>query len=491
MGSVGTCSMAMRIRKVTAPRGGGFKSGSPKPAYDPLASPPTSMLKYRGPTHYSNWFILGMAQAGAYPGSMDDRIHRNQLSLILKSGVTTFICTQAEYDPNATEAEWRRCQKLRPYFQDAIDIIRSSKQSRSRANMFKQNPEDLQFVYFPIIDQDVAPDKDFIMLIHDLLARLDRGEKFYLHCWGGHGRTGTVAAVLLGLLYDITPREALNRVQKYHDVRLEAAQYRMKIDSPQRPSQRAQVRRVLLGWNSPVNVHGFRGYNRSKENNQQIANETTQQKNQKKDTEHNTPDRKESPSNPQVIPKRFDFSTPVLSANGTPTTSPKSKIRPTNNSFHDRGLPSTTKNQSHPERTRTTQSRHNTPPPSKILPSSAKLKVGPLKPASGGVVNIGLAQNSSPKAPKSPGSMSLPPDYITPFSPTNKGEEGKNKGNNYSQVRHSFSSMNKTRSPSRSPTTTPPKKQGVSPLNSIGKGSPKGSSGNKFHRLGAGRGTRL
>lgn len=91
---------------------GGFKpTTKPSPAAD--ASPSANLLKYRGPTHYCNWFMMNVSLAGAYPGSMDDRIHRNQLSLILKAGITTFVCTQAEYDPNATESEWRRCLKLR------------------------------------------------------------------------------------------------------------------------------------------------------------------------------------------------------------------------------------------------------------------------------------------------------------------------------------------------------------------------------------------
>jgi hypothetical protein len=30
-----------------------------------------------------------------------------------------------------------------------------------------------------------------------------RGEKMYIHCWGGHGRTGTLVATMLGRLYGL------------------------------------------------------------------------------------------------------------------------------------------------------------------------------------------------------------------------------------------------------------------------------------------------
>ena len=48
-----------------------------------------------------------------------------------------------------------------------------------------------------------------------------QGEVLYVHCWGGHGRAGTVAACLMAILDGLDPREALANTQKYHDTRLE------------------------------------------------------------------------------------------------------------------------------------------------------------------------------------------------------------------------------------------------------------------------------
>lgn len=63
----------------------------------------------------------------------------------------------------------------------------------------------------------------------------------YLHCWGGHGRTGTVLSLMLGLLYNIGPDEAMGWVQLLHDVR----QAPCGVASPQTPGQRLQVRRIM------------------------------------------------------------------------------------------------------------------------------------------------------------------------------------------------------------------------------------------------------
>ena len=72
------------------------------------------------------------------------------------------------------------------------------------------------------------------------MERVLRGEKLYIHCWGGHGRTGTLVAVLLGRLYNLPYTTALRYTQAFHDARV----YPQGVRSPQTPVQRAQVRVV-------------------------------------------------------------------------------------------------------------------------------------------------------------------------------------------------------------------------------------------------------
>ena len=70
---------------------------------------------------------------------------------------------------------------------------------------------------------------------------LRTGSRLYVHCWGGHGRTGTVVCILLHLIYHLPAFEALRRCQFVHDLR------RVPIDvgSTQTPKQRAQVSRII------------------------------------------------------------------------------------------------------------------------------------------------------------------------------------------------------------------------------------------------------
>jgi hypothetical protein len=60
-------------------------------------------------------------------------------------------------------------------------------------------------------------------------------------CRGGHGRTGTVVSIMLGLLYGLPPFEAMRWVQFCHDLRVAP----MGTPSPQTEAQRQQVVRIL------------------------------------------------------------------------------------------------------------------------------------------------------------------------------------------------------------------------------------------------------
>eukprot|EP00966_Prymnesium_polylepis_P106909 2475630-Prymnesium_polylepis.1 len=96
-------------------------------------------------------------------------------------------------------------------------------------------------------DLSVAESLDALdAVVCDLRKRIEAGEKLYLHCWGGRGRTGLVAACLFGALYgDIDAEEALERVQLYYDLREPLARdpaNTAKRLSPETEVQKNQVR---------------------------------------------------------------------------------------------------------------------------------------------------------------------------------------------------------------------------------------------------------
>merc|ERR1719272_1615103 len=185
-------------------------------------------LQMRGPTLASNWVIPGLVMAGAYPGALDDRDNERQLKCILNKGIDTFVCLQAEVDDEIPEEAWRVGDGLRPYFVDARRISKTP----------------LIWRHLPIMDGGAGADDVMEALVCDLLDDLKKGRVLYVHCWGGHGRTGIVVCLLLAVLYGLPASEAFKRVQGYHDCRIEP----QGVKSPSIVVQRSQVKRLLQKW---------------------------------------------------------------------------------------------------------------------------------------------------------------------------------------------------------------------------------------------------
>jgi hypothetical protein len=60
-----------------------------------------------------------------------------------------------------------------------------------------------EILYYPIQDYDILPDDVLQQLVDAIVTRLSVGVKVGLFCMGGHGRTGYIAATVLGALgYD-------------------------------------------------------------------------------------------------------------------------------------------------------------------------------------------------------------------------------------------------------------------------------------------------
>ncbi|CBJ33615.1 conserved unknown protein [Ectocarpus siliculosus] len=196
--------------------------------------------RYLGPTMESNWVLPGRLLVGAYPASMNDSHHAHLLCTILLQGVSTFVCLQQEYQAEGvTEEMWRSGDALRPYFQDVVQLLAKLGELRRadpRSVPAICAPEETDFVHFPIVDCNVADDTKVLQLAAQLAGRLARGEVMYLHCWGGHGRTGTVVCIMLHLMYGLSADEAMERCQHVHDVR----RIPISVGSPQTEAQRQQ-----------------------------------------------------------------------------------------------------------------------------------------------------------------------------------------------------------------------------------------------------------
>jgi hypothetical protein len=97
-----------------------------------------------------------------------------------------------------------------------------------------------------IPDVNISNDKKVYWYTNQLYERYLKGENFVIHCLGGHGRTGTIAGILLGFIlvhYGIVLKatELLNVTRWCHDQRVSNGGW---SECPQTLSQKLQIQRL-------------------------------------------------------------------------------------------------------------------------------------------------------------------------------------------------------------------------------------------------------
>ena len=162
--------------------------------------------------------------------------------LVNEHRVTAFMSLMAECDENGNEDSL-----YRPYSKLDLPVL------APKTKFFKLGIKDCN-----VTDDDSV--LDFAKLA---IRLLESGERVYLHCWGGHGRAGTVYCLILHLLYGMSAQNALDYCQCVHDCRESFIQ----VGSPQTHTQATQVRRIVANLNpaalagaggaSPVSVTKF------------------------------------------------------------------------------------------------------------------------------------------------------------------------------------------------------------------------------------------
>lgn len=195
----------------------------PLPPLEPLAARlgpeyEAAMVAYRGPTSRTNWILPGRILCGEKPHSA--------LTELCAAGVTTFVSLQQKNESD-------------PY----------------RDGVNKKLGAAAKFMTLPIPDQKTTTDAHLTALVLEIIERVGDGEVMYVHCRGGHGRTGTVCSLLLGLCHGLDGPTALATYQALHDLRQQpcfaAHSYEPSPDGASCialfPVQHAQVIRLLGG----------------------------------------------------------------------------------------------------------------------------------------------------------------------------------------------------------------------------------------------------
>jgi hypothetical protein len=90
---------------------------------------------------------------------------------------------------------------------------------------------------YPIYDRSFPYNKisfsKLIIKYSKIIKELRENDKVYIHCRGGHGRSGIVVACILTYLYKINPQQAMEKTSFYHSKRKIMSEKWRSIGSPQ------------------------------------------------------------------------------------------------------------------------------------------------------------------------------------------------------------------------------------------------------------------
>ena len=140
--------------------------------------------EHQGPIGVSNWLSKNICVGG----SIDYKSH---LDLFIAAGIDVFV-----------------------------SLIGTDKAKLGLYDYEKALPPGKIYISEPIEDMKIISDDKILVLARRIVELIRGGHKVYIHCSGGHGRTGTVAGVVLHLLYGLSLYQIRDYLQYSHDQRL-------------------------------------------------------------------------------------------------------------------------------------------------------------------------------------------------------------------------------------------------------------------------------
>mmetsp|Transcript_59676 Transcript_59676/g.109265 ORF Transcript_59676/g.109265 Transcript_59676/m.109265 type:complete len:282 (+) Transcript_59676:72-917(+) len=138
----------------------------------------------KGPHNTCNFTLPGRLISGSFPGDRKEPGHTQKMKDVLSAGVNTFVNLQ----------ETDELGRFTPYIPTARSLV--------------LDPASLEFWHCPIPDNSVTADDELAKGVAKIVDALKRGRVVYVHCWGGHGRTGTIICAFLVQAYGLTTEQA-------------------------------------------------------------------------------------------------------------------------------------------------------------------------------------------------------------------------------------------------------------------------------------------
>lgn len=188
---------------------------------------------------HANWVIPGKLMCGPYPGmdgvnfpTLDDA--KDNIKRLLDDGIDMFVCLQSEI-----EMLMNGSGNKHPYFPEFEHYMVTLRDNFRCADK-------IAYHEFRIHDQQCPTKYHLVREVAVVCDAIMKGRNVYVHCAGGHGRTGLfVSCILQAIFAGHDTDTILSYVQHVHDRRKKhdmRCKNMMFVQTPNTREQRQLVR---------------------------------------------------------------------------------------------------------------------------------------------------------------------------------------------------------------------------------------------------------
>ena len=161
--------------------------------------------------------------------------------------VNNMVCvtpTSSFFAANGLFGSWPSQDDITALIAWGVDVIVNlASASERKVTPYTVPPDtNITVINFPIRDTSIPDDKiAFCSLVVKICDFLSKDMKVYIHCKGGHGRSGLLVAAVIAYTRRISPFDAIALTNEYHSKRQVMKEIWRSIGSPQTGNQKKFV----------------------------------------------------------------------------------------------------------------------------------------------------------------------------------------------------------------------------------------------------------